>query len=148
MLSHSGAHSEREIRAEHLTNVPQGRPIIFVVHSAGGLVIKRAVMRCQNIPHLRDIKSSIYGIIFLGTPHYGSELAGDLSTVQNIYATVTRKNPSAFTKEIRTFSSTIVDINDEFGYLLPSLSLYCFYETLPMKLPSASKGVKSDLVSR
>jgi hypothetical protein len=67
--------------------------------------------------------------------------------VQDLYATVTRKNPSQFTKEIRTFYSTIVDINDEFGYFSPSLSRYCFYETLPMKLSSLSKALKSDLVS-
>ncbi|RSL55187.1 hypothetical protein CEP53_007188 [Fusarium sp. AF-6] len=48
------------------------RPIIFVAHSLGGLVVKRMLGESQprDAPH--DIRVFTRGIIFLGTPHRAS----------------------------------------------------------------------------
>ncbi|KAK3371064.1 Alpha/Beta hydrolase protein [Lasiosphaeria ovina] len=54
------------------------RPIIFVGHSLGGIVIKDALCKANAAgASLRDTKifNSTYGIIFLGTPHRGSGYA-------------------------------------------------------------------------
>jgi hypothetical protein len=49
------------------------RPILFVVHSLGGNILKKTLRyssRCEaNNPHLRSVSSSTIGIIFFGTPH-------------------------------------------------------------------------------
>ncbi|KAK2015395.1 lipa and NB-ARC domain-containing protein [Colletotrichum eremochloae] len=55
-------------------------PIIFVAHSLGGLLVKRALLysndvRAKNQEDVRSIFISTYGIIFLGTPHNGSDMA-------------------------------------------------------------------------
>ncbi|OIW32077.1 hypothetical protein CONLIGDRAFT_251504 [Coniochaeta ligniaria NRRL 30616] len=52
------------------------RPIIFVAHSLGGIVVKSALIhsdaaRRGALEEHRSIKVSTYGIIFLGTPHQG-----------------------------------------------------------------------------
>lgn len=54
------------------------RPIIFVAHSLGGLVVKDALLssRTSPEPHLRRILDCAQAILFLGTPHYGADLAG------------------------------------------------------------------------
>lgn len=59
-----------------LTNT-EDRNIIFVAHSLGGLLTKAAVFHSQNgyEDHLHQIERCTYGIIFLGTPHHGSDLA-------------------------------------------------------------------------
>ncbi|KAI9782390.1 MAG: hypothetical protein M1839_005263 [Geoglossum umbratile] len=54
------------------------RPIIFVAHSLGGIVVKSALIhsdsaRERHLEHHRSIKLSTHGIFFLGTPHQGGE---------------------------------------------------------------------------
>lgn len=54
------------------------RPIIFVTHSLGGLVVKQALIeaRKQTDDHsLHNVYSRAHATIFFGTPHRGSNLA-------------------------------------------------------------------------
>lgn len=54
------------------------RPLIFVAHSLGGLVCKEALLLSQANPepHLRYIFECTKGVVFMGTPHKGSWMAG------------------------------------------------------------------------
>ena len=54
------------------------RALIFVAHSLGGLVCKRALLFSRNEGgvHLRGIFESTKGIVFMGTPHEGSWMVG------------------------------------------------------------------------
>jgi hypothetical protein len=50
------------------------RPIIFVAHSLGGIVLKSALIHSHIARHgseHRSIKLSTHGILFMGTPHQG-----------------------------------------------------------------------------
>ncbi|KAF2804401.1 tetratricopeptide repeat domain-containing protein [Mytilinidion resinicola] len=52
------------------------RPIIFVAHSLGGIIVKSALIhsdaaRKGALEEHRSIKASTYGIVFMGTPHQG-----------------------------------------------------------------------------
>ncbi|OXV07870.1 hypothetical protein Egran_04368 [Elaphomyces granulatus] len=62
------------LRAVRRTLEERSRPIIFVCHSIGGIVLKQAVViassDAEGYSHIHD---SIIGILFLGTPHQGSE---------------------------------------------------------------------------
>ncbi|OAA58654.1 hypothetical protein LEL_10876 [Akanthomyces lecanii RCEF 1005] len=60
----------------HATDRSTNRPIIFVAHSLGGLVLKSALIhsdaaRQGALAEHRSIKLSTYGILFMGTPHQG-----------------------------------------------------------------------------
>ncbi|KAI6762109.1 hypothetical protein HG531_002662 [Fusarium graminearum] len=62
-------------RRRELTNSSE-RPIIFIAHSLGGIVVKSALIhsdaaRKGALLDQRSIKLSTYGIIFMGTPHQG-----------------------------------------------------------------------------
>ncbi|KAH8888599.1 hypothetical protein GQ53DRAFT_871628 [Thozetella sp. PMI_491] len=55
-------------------------PIIWVAHSLGGILTKRALLYSNDLradyhEDYRSIFVSTYGIIFLGTPHMGSDIA-------------------------------------------------------------------------
>jgi hypothetical protein len=51
-------------------------PIIFIVHSLGGIVIKDAIFRAAyHHPYAKELFPAIEGVIFLGTPHRGSDTA-------------------------------------------------------------------------
>ncbi|RFU29824.1 hypothetical protein B7463_g6499, partial [Scytalidium lignicola] len=66
-----------------------GRSIIFIAHSLGGIIVKDVFRRAESDTDsaLIDIYNSTVGIIFLGTPHRGSNKAR--------YAEVLRKVVSA-----------------------------------------------------
>ena len=54
------------------------RPIIFVAHSLGGLVIKQALVEARkrtSSSHIHDVYTSARAVIFFGTPHRGSDSA-------------------------------------------------------------------------
>ena len=61
-------------RAEHNAS---SRSLIFVAHSLGGLVCKRAIIASRESaePHLKAIFTHVKGILFMGTPHTGSWIA-------------------------------------------------------------------------
>ena len=56
------------------------RPIVFICHGFGGLLVKRVLVpsmkRSQAVVHLRSIFTSTYAIVFLGTPHNGVRKEG------------------------------------------------------------------------
>ncbi|KAE8351720.1 catalytic protein [Aspergillus coremiiformis] len=115
------------------------RPIIFVCHSLGGLVVKRALIYCnsvsdEKIQHLRSIYVSTYGILFLGTPHNGSDIAKWGLLLQNICSAVLPKkymeSSSELVKTLRTNNETLQNINSLFVNMMSRFHIYFFHETL------------------
>lgn len=57
------------------------RPLVFVAHSLGGIVVKEMLRRSQGShshDHLRQIASATNGMVFFGTPHSGADPRGPL----------------------------------------------------------------------
>jgi hypothetical protein len=59
------------------------RPIIFIVHSLGGLVVKQMLHTAVDLDGKRykEIQNHTRGIVFLATPHTGARLASVLRRV-------------------------------------------------------------------
>lgn len=55
--------------------VKGSRPIIFVCHSLGGIVVKQAMILAHRNDNHKAVLSCTKGIIFMGTPHGGSQYA-------------------------------------------------------------------------
>ncbi|RAL15417.1 LipA and NB-ARC domain protein [Aspergillus homomorphus CBS 101889] len=115
------------------------RPIIFVCHSLGGLVVKRAMIHCRSvdnekIQHIRSIYISTYGILFLGTPHNGSDVAKWGALLQNICSVVMPKkfmeSSPHLVKALKTNNETLQNINSLFADMTSRFHLYFFHETL------------------
>lgn len=55
-----------------------GRSLIFVAHSLGGIIVKEALRESEDSDkeHQKDIIKSTVAVMFLGTPHRGSNMAG------------------------------------------------------------------------
>lgn len=47
------------------------RPLIFVSHSLGGLLVKQALIEARLNEKYRCLKASTYGLVFFATPHAG-----------------------------------------------------------------------------
>ena len=106
-------------------------------------MLPKAVLR-WNEDAYDDIRSSTYGIIFLGTPHLGSEHAAAVVVLQHVVAWARWKSPDSIniTKELRPYSTTVIDIDSEFlGKASRNLKLISFRETVKTRLPTLTAPV-------
>ncbi|KAK0725978.1 hypothetical protein B0H67DRAFT_572039 [Lasiosphaeris hirsuta] len=94
----------------------------------GGLIFKEAYMQGQNDPNYDDIIKSITSIIFLSTPHRGTNLAEILNRILQV-SFVT--NPMKFIAELAAGSQTLQRLNEQFRHVAPNLQIISFYETRP-----------------
>ncbi|CAG7853498.1 SubName: Full=Uncharacterized protein {ECO:0000313/EMBL:CCA77344.1} [Serendipita indica DSM 11827] len=112
------------------------RPIIFVAHDVGGIILKWALIISNNKDpnsdgNLRDILVSTYSILFFGTPHFGIEdpLPGTTDRLLSIpmYAT------NVILKVLQPYSSELENIQKlylEVSKKVKNVFFYAEYETL------------------
>ena len=114
----------------------KNRDLVFVCHSLGGIVVKKVLLLHHSSEDGKAIRSSIVGIIFMATPHCGSELANIGSIFANIASTVTEM-PKALLKSLAKHSSTLYEISREFVVVAAdmNLKLISFYELNPCTPP-------------
>ncbi|KAI1873600.1 hypothetical protein JX265_005222 [Neoarthrinium moseri] len=117
------------------------RPIIFVSHSLGGLVVANALSRAHDSEAAKEISNHTIGTLFLGTPFQGSDFAkyGRLAARLLEYFTDTQTDNL---ETLKKHSVKIVAINDAFAkYLkerdrtkeMPYLEVACFFEERKLK---------------
>lgn len=81
------------------------RPIIVIGHSLGGLVLAQVVYGGNGAAEgdsIHSIAQNIKGMIFLGTPFYGSKIAGWGDVVRRIYSLIQKTDE-------HTLKSLVVD---------------------------------------
>ncbi|KAJ5158527.1 uncharacterized protein N7500_008178 [Penicillium coprophilum] len=114
------------------------RPIIFICHSLGGLIVKRALIYSRSLSsekteHLRSVYVSTFGILFLGTPHNGSDIAKWGLLLHNICNAVLPKKfmeaSPQLVKALRTNNETLQHINSLFVDIMGRFHIYFFHET-------------------
>lgn len=121
-----------------------------MAHSLGGLVVKKALSHSKTQPlgveHLRSIYVSTYGILFLGTPHNGSDMAKWGGMLQSICSAVL---PTTFfssspqlIQTLRTDNEHLQIINRDFAAMMNKFRIYFFHESQPMDL----KGTRAFVV--
>jgi hypothetical protein len=107
------------------------RPIIFVCHSMGGLVVKKAYLLGKHDPEFAHIISQVYGIIFLGTPHRGIKHAKALN---NILSTGPVTSAKSYIADLHACSTAVQDLNEQFRIAGEELSLFSFWEALKTRV--------------
>ncbi|KAH8422393.1 uncharacterized protein LDX57_000149 [Aspergillus melleus] len=119
-----------ELVADRTIHKVQERPIIFICHGFGGLLVKRALSfsnsrKDPKVEHQRSIFRSTYGILFMATPHHG--IPGEsLSYTQS----EKHLGPSQFSLSLLEGSETLAEINDQFAPLVKMFSIYNFWEQI------------------
>ncbi|GAP85160.2 putative and NB-ARC domain-containing protein [Rosellinia necatrix] len=107
-------------RKDELTS---SNPIIWVCHSLGGILVKRALLysndlRTSQHEDYRSIYVSTYGIVFLGTPHTGSDIATWGAVLQAMSDTVVPRSffqsESVLLKTLKRDNETLQNINNHF----------------------------------
>ena len=120
------------------------RPIIFVCHGFGGLLVKRALAfssmrRAPAVEHLRSVFVCTYATIFLGTPHSG--VRKDSLLLQYQHALPDRPGPSQFMLNLLRGSEMLQEITDQFAPLMKRFAVYNLWEQNKTKVGDRSAYV-------
>jgi WD40 repeat protein len=103
-------------------------PIVIVTHSMGGLVFKKAFVQGHLNPEYSEIISMIKAVLFLATPHRGTDLATLLHRL--LSTSILGHSPKKYVTELARKSPTIDELNESFRHLSSKLQIFSFYETL------------------
>ena len=126
------------------------RPIIFIAHSLGGLVVKRALIysseiRGHHTHHLRSIYVCTYAILFLGTPHLGSYMAEWSLQLEWICSAILPKklidSQPQLIQALKSNSETLMNIDRQFIQLICRFRIYFFHEGKPTNLRGTLKHI-------
>lgn len=111
------------------------RPIVWVSHSLGGIVVKKAIINAYiSGDYFESIHNATKGVVFFATPHRGGHLAtlGDrLAKICRVVSGDVRNN---IMEALRTDSMFAGDINKDFARRAMALELRVlnFIENLPI----------------
>jgi pimeloyl-ACP methyl ester carboxylesterase len=103
----------------------KSKPILFVAHSLGGLIVKQLLRKsCESVNGRRKrVCSQTLGVVFVGTPHQGTQLAASLQKLFSIAL-------SRQVKSLTYASPPLVDLSQWFSNWAPSVSVpvWAYYE--------------------
>ncbi len=99
------------------------RPLLFIAHSLGGIVVKEALRQCYGCQMYNDALHSIYestcSIIFFGTPHGGADPRGWLRHVAEKAAKATGfKFNEQVVNSLLPSSERLRELRDEFSVMV------------------------------
>jgi len=135
-------------RQSRMCSTRRKRPLVFIGHSFGGLVIKQALVFANKIgthetdyEDFQSIVKATAGIVFLGTPHRGSNFAEwgfwKAMTGQMLGYKAYPQQLKAL--QIDSTTSILQELNEDFRSIrnsdnLLNLRVVCFYETKEVPL--------------
>jgi hypothetical protein len=138
------------LRAKRVSVEEKTRPIVFIAHSLGGIVVKKVslwhlffdarthiALQVIVLAHMQDneLHNMIKAAIFFSVPHRGSQTA-NLGTFVANAAQVTSfglRGNARFIQDLRPQSRELEDLSDAFDYRSRGLLLRTFYETERMR---------------
>lgn len=134
------------------------RPIIFVAHSLGGLVVKAALIKSDGYNnHNRhasqaDIYASTSGVAFFGTPHRGSSKEGYGEIIAGIAKFCLRQPNKSLLETLKEDSHILEGQRDAWTTISNDMQVICVREELPtaigMIVPEASASYDGFNVQR
>ncbi|RSL37906.1 hypothetical protein CEP53_015375, partial [Fusarium sp. AF-6] len=132
----------------------EGRSLIFVMHSLGGLLVQNALdlSRSSPEPHLMKLESSTIGLVFMGTPHFGADKAKWGSFCATMLGMVKKTNKS-IVQILNPESEMLASIQKRFHEVLrlrqakgQPLNITCFYEEMPLPVFGTVVDMKSAIL--
>lgn len=117
----------------HVSQQLGTRPIVFVAHSLGGLILKRMLLEChlasRQEPNWTRLLRSTAGVVFLSTPHFGSDYAR-LARLLRVIA-----RPTNLTTDLSSSIRSLDQLNHEYRLNHASYPRghRVYYETQPLR---------------
>ncbi|OBT63788.1 hypothetical protein VE03_06953 [Pseudogymnoascus sp. 23342-1-I1] len=126
-----------ELNSVRQSEERQRRRIVFICHSLGGIVCKKALVIAHENSRYTNILQSTKAIVFFGTPHAGSEHADLLSVVAKIISgfgsmsmidRVCGKIRKSLIRDLGSRSGKLEEISISFTERIQNLDIISFYE--------------------
>ncbi|KAJ5788736.1 Mitochondrial substrate/solute carrier [Penicillium paradoxum] len=120
------------------------RPIFFVCHSTGGLVVKAALALASREPD-QAILTSCHGIAFFATPHQGSTYLSANEYAPSIHHILhlEHETPSALRKQFRPRQEWLWHLSNRFKALSADMKVWSFLETVDSTMHVADAQTKN-----
>ncbi|KAI2923323.1 hypothetical protein CBS147343_872 [Aspergillus niger] len=109
------------------------RPLLFIAHSLGGIVVKEALVQAKLSTTYGSICTSTFGIAFFGTPHRGTHLARVGGVAAKFVRAILGTASNTLLKALSKGSLYALELSANFDKLLENYKYLSFYETLPFK---------------
>ena len=112
---------------------PRGstRPIVFVCHCLGGIVVEQALIKAKLRQNdYPNIYLSVAGCVFLGTPFKGTKSQSKASLLAEMAQAVGLGTNSGLVKLLEEGSETLKELLHDFSMLAGEarMRLFCFFE--------------------
>ena len=91
------------------------------------LDLVQAYLQGSSNDDYKEIVAKIQAVLFLSTPHRGTNLAEVLNRILTVSIV---NSPKHYVAELNRNSAAIEDLNEVFRNIAPKLQLFSFYETL------------------
>ncbi|PSS20674.1 hypothetical protein M430DRAFT_41958 [Amorphotheca resinae ATCC 22711] len=127
-----------ELEKKRRTAADRQRGIIFICHSLGGIVCKKALVVARQDPRYGNILQYTKAVLFFGTPHRGSDQASIGSVIFNIFNNVISVTvPDRYLAKARQDlvallkyqNQTLTDLSEAFRIQSKVLEIVSFYES-------------------
>lgn len=112
----------------------ESRPLVFLAHSMGGLVVAKALTLAVAKPELIDqmrVYECFAGAIFFGTPFRGSKAAHKGVLLASILETIKRAESSQMLQILDPQRDSLEELRNDFYQLAmqkPKATIKCIYE--------------------
>ncbi|PVH82592.1 hypothetical protein DL98DRAFT_586194 [Cadophora sp. DSE1049] len=104
-----------ELSGERFHPAEKLRPILFICHSMGGIVVKRALTVAQGRGYYNSIHEATQSVAFMATPHRGSDKVALGAIGQRLGSILFWQDATAAAmKKLDMFSAVLEDYNTDF----------------------------------
>ena len=131
------------------------RPIYFIVHSLGGIIVKEMLRRSsdtyQSQAHLRNIFDSTIGIMFFGTPHNGTDPRGILQRLaEKVFRAIGFSVDEKVVNALLPGAERLQELRDDFGHRAQHRNwiIHSFQEELGIASLGGQKASTLQIFSR
>lgn len=141
-----------DLSQERVEDYQKARPIIFIAHSLGGLIVKDALFLSylegvKEAPAAGDktiaaIKWSTMGVLFAGTPHRGADKAMWATTATNLAWFIQKDHSTQLLDTLKRGSEVLERLQYHFKDILQSFAIYTLLEEIGY--PKIGKVVEKD----
>ena len=111
------------------------RPLIFVAHSMGGLLVKQALVHAQlDETRYSCIRASTYSLVFFATPHRGGNYVTIAQIAAAFCSAITGHPSSSLLKSLERNSLLEEIASVQFGQQMNSYDILSFFEQRKMDI--------------